>query len=411
VVRVFPSLVTADVGQNFSINVTISDVLNLYGWEFRLSWNPTLINAVNAVEGPFLKNGGETFFSYSINTTAGHMIVDCTLLGMVPGVSGSGTLSIITFYVKNAGECPLDLYNAVLLNPLEQPIPCQAVDGYGHFSAGHDVAVIDVHASPVIALPGNTVEINATVQNQGAYAESFNVTSYANSTVIGKQYISLNSGSSTIVPFNWDTTGFGKGEYTISASASTVPNETDTLDNTKAASETVIVLSLGHDVAVVEVKPSKNAVGQGYCMFIEVKVRNYGVFTEIFDTTAYVNVTTIQTQTVTLPSGSSHQFSFTWNTTGFVKGNYTIKAYAWPVMGEISTADNIRFGGWVFESIPGDINCDKKIDLKDVFAVGKAYGSAPGNPKWVPECDLNNDLIVDLKDYFATCKNYGEFWQ
>ena len=38
-VSVVPSSVTAYVGQNFSIDIAISDVLDLYGWEFKLSWN------------------------------------------------------------------------------------------------------------------------------------------------------------------------------------------------------------------------------------------------------------------------------------------------------------------------------------------------------------------------------------
>lgn len=411
VVSVFPSSIVANVGQSFSINVTISDVLDLYGWEFRLSWNPALIDAFNAAEGPFLKRSGETFFSYNINATAGRMVVDCTLLGMISGASGSGTLSTITFNVKGTGECPLDLYNIILLDSLEQLISCQAIDGYGLFSAGHDVAVIDVQASPVTVLPGSIVKANVTIQNQGGYPEGFNVIAYANSTIIDTQYICLNSGSSTTVPFNWDTTGFGKGEYTILALANSVPGETDVTDNSKIADGIFTVLYLGHDIAVVDVRPAKITVGEGYCMNIGIAVKNYGVFTETIDTTTYVNTTAIQTQTVTLTSGTSFQFSFTWNTTSFIKGNYTVKAYAWPVTGETNTADNTRVGGWVFESIAGDINCDRKVDLKDVFAVGKAYGSVPGNTKWVPECDLNSDLIVDLKDYFATCKNYGKTWQ
>jgi len=48
----------------------------------------------------------------------------------------------------------------------------------------------------------------------------------------------------------------------------------------------------------------------------------------------------IQTQTVTLASGNSTTITFTWNTTGFALGNYTITAYAGPVPGEADTIDN-----------------------------------------------------------------------
>ncbi len=46
--------------------------------------------------------------------------------------------------------------------------------------------------------------------------------------------------------------------------------------------------------------------------------------------------------------------------------------------------------------------------MKDVFVVGKAYGSVPDHPKWDPICDINNDEKVDLKDYYIACKNYGK---
>jgi PKD repeat protein len=55
-----------------------------------------------------------------------------------------------------------------------------------------------------------------------------------------------------------------------------------------------------------------------------------------------------------------------------------------------------------------DVNGDGKVDLKDVFRVGRAYGSSPGDPDWDPVCDFNHDGIIDLKDYFPVCKHYGE---
>jgi parallel beta-helix repeat protein len=56
----------------------------------------------------------------------------------------------------------------------------------------------------------------------------------------------------------------------------------------------------------------------------------------------------------------------------------------------------------------GDINHDTKVDLRDVFRTGKAYGSTPGSPSWDPHCDINHDGKVDLMDYYFVCKNYGK---
>jgi hypothetical protein len=145
----------------------------------------------------------------------------------------------------------------VLLNSFEQSISCQVVSGYGYFNAAHDVAVTAVNVSPLTVLPGDIVYINVTVQNKGGYAEIFNVTVYANSAVVGVQAVSLDATVSAILHFSWNTSGLGKGDYTISASASVVPGEANIADNSFAAAEPVTILTSGHDVAVVGVFPSK----------------------------------------------------------------------------------------------------------------------------------------------------------
>jgi len=409
-VSVSPSTVTASVGKNFSINVDISNVLNLYGWEFRLSWNATLLDPVNATEGPFLKAGGDTFFYYRPNATTGQMTVGCTLLGLRPGVSGNGILATVTFYTKNVGECPLDLYNATLLDPGEHLIPYQTVGGYGYFTPPHDIAIINVSASPSTVLPGNTVNINVTVQNQGGFNEVFNVTSYANTYVIGTQTVSLDKGSSMTIPFTWDTAGFGKGDYIILASASIVSEEIDTRDNTLADS-IVTVLTLGHDVAVKNVTSSKTVIGQGYSLLIYITGKNYGIFAETFDITAYYNETTlITTQSVTLPSGDSATLTFTWNTTDVAKGNYTVTAEATPVPGETDTVDNTLPDGWVFVTIPGDVNGDKYVNIKDAVLLGVAFGSKQGEPTYNPNADINNDGYINIRDAVIQGVNFGKSW-
>lgn len=418
-VSVSPSSVTASVGQNFKIDINISNVFDLYGWEFRLNWTATLIDAVNVAEGPFLKTGGSTFFTYNANATAGRMVVDCTLLGNVPGVNGGGTLATITFYVKNVGQSPLNLYNVVLLNSLEQEIPNQDVGGYGYFTYPHDVAVTNINFSPGIVLPGDKVKINVTVQNLGGFAEVFNVTVYANSRIIGMHTVSLSSGSSAIIPFVWDTTGFGKGDYTVSASASVVPGEVNTANNSKVSDSTLTILYPGHDVDVIKVQPLKTVVGQGYGMFIAITVKNYGVYSETFNTTAYANATAvakrvIQTQTVTLTSGSSVRINFTWNTSGFAKGNYTISGYATPVPGETNIADNNLTDGWVIVAMPGDITGvkpgvpDGRVDIFDLIYLATSYGTIKGQSNYKPNADINDDGAIDIYDLIIIGLHYGQ---
>jgi len=390
--------VVAVTGEDFTINVDINGVLSLYGWEFRLGWNTTLLDVISAQEGQFLKHGGTTFFSYNANVSEGRMVVDCTLIGNVLGVSGDGTLANITFNVKDGGQSVLDLSEVILVDPFEQQIPCEVLDGYGSFIYPHDVAVTSVTAWPITVLPGAIVNIDVTVQNQGSFDEIFNVTVYADSQFIESETVFVSVGLIAGVEFTWNTEGFGKGDYSIIASASVVQDETDIADNNRTSSDVVTILYIGHDVAITSVQPAKTVIGQGYVLKVAVKVKNYGTYTETFTVDLFVNTTAIQTQSITLTSGEIAQLNFTWDTVRYVYA-YTITAVAIPVQGEVETADNSLTFGIVKVSCIGDIGGDYITDSKDFVLIKKAIPSVPGSSRWNPNADINCDNLVDAKDY------------
>lgn len=125
-----PPTGTAEVGQAFFVNIRITDVADLYCWEFKLGWDPSILDAIKVSEENFLKQGGDTFFAKKINNTQGYVLVDCTLFGDVAGVNGSGTLASIEFYAEAQGESVLDLYDTILINSLEQSITHTANNGF-----------------------------------------------------------------------------------------------------------------------------------------------------------------------------------------------------------------------------------------------------------------------------------------
>jgi hypothetical protein len=225
-IYVDPQTSVGTIGQNFAVNINISDVVDLYGWEFKLGWNSTILDAIAVTEGPFLKRGDSTFFTYKINNTEGFVLVDCTLLGDIPGVGGNGTLATIEFHVKTVGECTLDLYDTILVSSAEQPIPHTAIDGY-YYTAVRDVAVVDLVAS--------ATTVNVTVENQGNhYTETFDVSTYytlLTEPLIGTQTVTLEPGANTTLTFVWTPPTYGR--YEIRAEAGAVPGEVDTVDNTR----------------------------------------------------------------------------------------------------------------------------------------------------------------------------------
>ena len=94
-----------------------------------------------------------------------------------------------------------------------------------------DLAVVGLSSSKTVVGQMLSMSINVTVQNQGNTAATWNLTLNANSTVIEKKRVSLSAGVALTLTFMWNTTGYSKGKYQISAHATTAVNETDTADN------------------------------------------------------------------------------------------------------------------------------------------------------------------------------------
>jgi hypothetical protein len=123
-----PQTIKGTMGQVFMVNISISEVADLYGWQIKLEWNPQILELINITEGNFLKSHGQTYFSQKINET-GYLILDCTLIGNLSGASGSGTLAMVQLYVKESGTCILQLSNTTLVNSSEQTIQHMAKNG------------------------------------------------------------------------------------------------------------------------------------------------------------------------------------------------------------------------------------------------------------------------------------------
>jgi len=163
-----------------------------------------------------------------------------------------------------------------------------------------------------------------------------------------------------------------------------------------------------YDIAVTNVKPMKNIVGQGFSADINVTVMNQGSFTETLQVTTYANSIYIGSQAVTLSRGETKTVVFTWSTTGFAKGDYTISARATPVQGEIDKSDNNADDGAVTVTIAGDVDGDRDVDSSDLSTLSDAYGSEPSGSNGNSNCDINNDNKVDVLDIYYVGRNYGK---
>ncbi len=112
------------VGETFSLDVAIRDVTDLFAFQFDLGFDPTILAAMSLSEGPFLPSGGGTIFiPGTIDNAAGAITsTGDSLLGLPPGVTGSGTLASVTFDALAFGTSPVTLSNVILLDSGLSPI-------------------------------------------------------------------------------------------------------------------------------------------------------------------------------------------------------------------------------------------------------------------------------------------------
>jgi len=52
---------------------------------------------------------------------------------------------------------------------------------------------------------------------------------------------------------------------------------------------------------------------------------------------------------------------------------------------------------------------DGRVDIKDLAATAKSYGSYYGHPNWNYVCDMNNDGRIDIKDLAIIAKDFGRY--
>jgi hypothetical protein len=137
-----------------------------------------------------------------------------------------------------------------------------------------NIAVTDVEA-PTIVNRGDTVSgranVNVTIQNNGEKTESFfDVYVYANTTEIGTEIISLDASHQTTITFQWNTTGYTVGNYTITAYADRLLGETNYDDNTLENGKVTVKLlgDLGTGYPLVFGKFDGHVTGPDLALFL-----------------------------------------------------------------------------------------------------------------------------------------------
>ena len=167
-----------------------------------------------------------------------------------------------------------------------------------------------------------------------------------------------------------------------------------------------------HDVAITDVTPDKNEIYQEQTLSINVTVKNKGTYNESFTVYCYANTTLIGSQSVTnLTGGTETMLTFTWDTSGYTRGNYVLNATTSMITGDYDPDNNTNTYSVVRLKLLGDIDDNGIVNVTDLAELGNAYGSTGGPPpsaNWNPNADLNGDNVVNELDLSALSRNYGK---
>ena len=239
----------------------------------------------------------------------------------------NGTSKLLTFtwdttdvaggtYTLNAtattvpGERPIDTEN----NALEYGVKVKI----GH----HDIALINITASPTEVLLGELIFINVTVENQGVFHEmDINVTVRYGDTDIETQIVTrLADGASTTLNFTWDTTDVTPGTYTLKAVVSAVTDELSIHmdDNTFIGPQVAAKVT---STISISANPANITVGETTTINGSITPTRAGVTVTIWyklsGEETWSNLTAVQTN-------ENSQYSYDWKPT--TDGTYEVKA-------------------------------------------------------------------------------------
>ena len=114
-------------GSNFTVDVKVDNVINLYGFDFKLYWNTSLINLVSAKV-----NTKNLWFDSMKWLDRNNVFYEAAYSAKSPynGFTGNTSLATLTFKVKSVGSCYLEIKDVTLGDRSSFPITYTVSNGY-----------------------------------------------------------------------------------------------------------------------------------------------------------------------------------------------------------------------------------------------------------------------------------------
>ncbi len=419
VMRIDPSAIQAKVNTDFTVNV-VADVANLWGFQFYVGYNATILELISVVKEPPFEGFIRT------NETGGYVYVAGSLPQGYDPISGSENLASITFIGVSNGSCALHLYSTLLLDPLSDPINHTVYDGFVTVSAGELIVPDDY---PMIQEAIDNVEVGETIfVRHGTYNESIVVNKTlslvgenASSTVIsgiGNKHTVTLSGAANVTFKGFTVTHASHGTY---IGISLVSTEYTRIQDCIVANNGAGIKQDGGGHTEMTGNVILNNGGYspspdgGLVLFAsncvicrnEVKNNSNGMIVQNNNLMYHNNFVGNQHQVLSAGSGN------VWDN-GF-DGNYWSDYGGTDLNGEgigdspyVIDASNQDSFPLMKGFLVADVNHDAVVNMRDIGLCCNAFGSHSGQPNWNSRYDVNEDGTVNMRDIGLACSNFGK---
>jgi hypothetical protein len=205
-----------------------------------------------------------------INNTGGYAAF--AVSSHLPAGSKTGgsppPLVTVNFKGNGVGTSPLRLSRTILVDDRSMEVTHQTLNGTAQVElvSGHDAAITGLASSKSVVCQGCNASFTLSLQNQGIYPETFNVTLYANTLTIETKTITMTSGESKLVTFRLAPANLPVGNYTFRAELTT-NEDIDPSDNTLADGTIPIAIqgdiNADGKVNILDVSAAAVAFGSG----------------------------------------------------------------------------------------------------------------------------------------------------
>jgi outer membrane protein assembly factor BamB len=200
----------------YSLNASTGELT----WSFQTS--DIVLESSPAVAGDQIFIGSWDGYLYCLNATTGALVWRFKTGG-----------SLVSSPAVAAGQVFIGSYD-------------HYVYSFGPPISFHDISIISLKTSKTVVGQGFSLFAEVTVENRGTFQESFNVTLCANVSVVQTKNVTIESGASAVIALTWNTTGFIKGTYIISANVSQIPYAPYTAD--KSLQGGIVIVTIPGDI-------------------------------------------------------------------------------------------------------------------------------------------------------------------